>query len=67
MAGNDISGSLFTRKLKELILNSNDTNTSMSLAELSERVKSGVYQESSGMQVPVVVINTKMSDLQITQ
>lgn len=67
VAGNDISGSLFTRKLKELILNSNDTNTSMSLAELSERVKSGVYQESSGMQVPVVVINTKMSDLQITQ
>lgn len=67
VAGNDISGSLFTRKLKEAILKNTGTCTGVSLAELSDSVMNGVYQESSGKQVPVVFINSKMSDLQIIQ
>ena len=65
IAGNDLSGSIYTNALRTEILNRHDSGESLSLMELSELVKARVMTDSSSRQTPVSFIRPESAQMLI--
>lgn len=67
VSGNDISGSLFTRVLKDIIVSENESGTPLTLDDLFGIVEERVFVESDCRQIPVSYINDDMSNCLIVR
>lgn len=65
IAGNDLSGSIYTNALRTEILSRHDSGESLSLMELSELVKARVMTDSSSRQTPVSFIRPESAQMLI--